>query len=77
MVSAMGALLLGGGSDSEESRDDVAYVQFYNASPNSTSTSLVLDDYSYTAIDFVEQLSLTLPEDDYEINIVYQVDNGT
>jgi hypothetical protein len=153
MVSAMVALLLGCGSDSQESSDDVAYVQCYNASPNSTSTSLVLDDYSYTAVDFadampryacspgsteleiygqdedsetvtvysdtvnlaadsnylfvlyddyhdpehfvrasetietaeytltdldfVEQLSLTLPEDYYEINIVYQADNGT
>jgi|TARA_R110002050_G_scaffold60446_4_gene134073 hypothetical protein len=56
MVSAMGALLLGCGSDSEESSDDVAYVQFYNASPNSTSTSLVLDDYSYTAVDFADAM---------------------
>tara|TARA_R110002033_G_scaffold12354_2_gene37462 strand:+ start:255 stop:491 length:237 start_codon:yes stop_codon:yes gene_type:complete len=62
-MSAMGALILGCGSDSEESSDDIAYVQFYNASPNSTSTSLVLDDYSYTAVDFVENLSLTLSED--------------
>jgi hypothetical protein len=75
MVPVMGALLLGCGSDSEESSDNV--VQFYNASPNRTSASLVLDDYSYTAVDFVEQLSLTLPEDYYEINIVYQADNGT
>lgn len=56
MVSAMGALLLGCGSDSEESSSDVAYVQFYNASPNSTSTSLVLDDYSYTAVDFADAM---------------------
>jgi len=56
MVPVMGALLLGCGSDSEDSSDDVAYVQFYNASPNSTSTSLVLDDYSYTAVDFADAM---------------------
>ncbi|MGX9463380.1 hypothetical protein ACWXWU_19435 [Shewanella sp. A14] len=56
MVSLMGSLLLGCGSDSEDSSTDVAYVQFYNASPNSTSTSLVLDDYAYTAVDFADAI---------------------
>ncbi|MGI2173833.1 hypothetical protein [Shewanella ulleungensis] len=57
MLSAVGAVLLGCGSDSSDSSSsDVAYVQYYNASPNSTSTSLVLDDYAYTAIDFADAM---------------------
>ena len=57
IMSTVGAVLLGCGSDSSDSSSsDVAYVQYYNASSNSTSTSLVLDDYAYTAIDFADAM---------------------
>ncbi|MCU7375819.1 hypothetical protein PEC18_34670 [Paucibacter sp. O1-1] len=57
LISAVGTVMFGCGSDSSDSSSsDVAYVQYYNASPNSTSTSLVLDDYSYTAIDFADAM---------------------
>lgn len=57
LISAVGTVMFGCGSDSSDSSSsDVAYVQYYNASPNSTSTSLVLDDYSYSAIDFADAM---------------------
>ncbi|MCL1048663.1 hypothetical protein L2755_03305 [Shewanella abyssi] len=31
-----------------------AYVQYYNASPNSTATALVLDGYQYTAVSYAD-----------------------
>ncbi|WP_282166458.1 hypothetical protein [Shewanella japonica] len=37
---------------SDDDSDSVAYVQFYNASADSTATSLVLDDYQYTDVEF-------------------------
>ncbi|MBB1381303.1 hypothetical protein H5071_04815, partial [Shewanella sp. SR41-2] len=41
------------------------------------SETIETAEYTLTDLDFVEKLSLTLPEDDYEINIVYEADNGT
>lgn len=39
-------------SDDEESSSDASYIQLYNASANSTSLSLSLDDYLYTAVEY-------------------------
>ncbi|MCE9687854.1 hypothetical protein LZP73_16865 [Shewanella sp. AS16] len=50
------AALVGCGSDSESGSSAVAYVQYYNASPNSRATALVLDDYEYAAIDFADAM---------------------
>ncbi|ACJ27484.1 Conserved hypothetical protein [Shewanella piezotolerans WP3] len=41
-------------SDDESDSSSEAYVQYYNASPNSTATALVLDGYQYTAIDYAD-----------------------
>ncbi len=54
-VGLISALLIGAtgcSSDDEESSTDASYIQLYNASANSTSLSLSLDDYLYTAVDY-------------------------
>ncbi|WP_153916328.1 hypothetical protein [Shewanella sp. TC10] len=58
MMVCMGSLVLVGcdSSDSEETSDSSAYVQYYNASANSTATSLVLDDYEYSDIEFGDSM---------------------
>ncbi|MPY25098.1 DUF4397 domain-containing protein [Shewanella psychropiezotolerans] len=43
-------------SDDEESSTDESYIQFYNASANSTSLSLSLDDYQYTAVEYANAM---------------------
>lgn len=48
------------GCDSSDSDDnsetDSAYIQFYNASANSTATSLVMDEYEYTSVAFSDSM---------------------
>ncbi|GGP45006.1 hypothetical protein GCM10009347_10570 [Shewanella algicola] len=41
------------------------------------SETIETAEYTLTDLDFVEEQSTTLPEDFYEINIVYEADNGT
>ncbi|MCC4833007.1 hypothetical protein LMH66_10220 [Shewanella sp. 10N.7] len=53
-VSLMGCDSIDG--DSDDDSDSVAYVQYYNASANSTATSLVLDDYEYSDIEFGDSM---------------------
>ncbi|MCG9738935.1 hypothetical protein L1D32_12255 [Shewanella insulae] len=50
------ALLTSACGSDESSSDAAAYIQFYNASPNSVATHLVLDEYAYTAVDFSDAL---------------------
>ncbi|MCL1067878.1 hypothetical protein L2735_13865 [Shewanella olleyana] len=59
MMVCMGSVALVGcdsSDDSDESSDSSAYVQYYNASANSTATSLVLDDYEYSDIEFGDSM---------------------
>ncbi|MGZ9899035.1 hypothetical protein [Shewanella gaetbuli] len=78
LMSLLAGTLVGCGSDSDEaSSDDVAYIQYYNASPNSTSTVLALDDYGYSAVDFAD----SMPRYSYstgtaELDIYGQDENG-
>ena len=45
-----GLALVNAGCGSDESGENKpAYIQFYNASPNSVASHLVLDEYAYTA----------------------------
>ncbi|WP_041417644.1 hypothetical protein [Shewanella woodyi] len=41
-----------GGSDNDESKPDVTYIQYYNASPDSTSTYLSLTKKKYSKVNF-------------------------
>ncbi|MCL1038689.1 DUF4397 domain-containing protein [Shewanella submarina] len=55
LILAMGVVLSVVGcsdSDKEEPKKQVAYVQYYNASPDSTSTNLVLKSKKYTSVNF-------------------------
>ncbi len=42
--------------DDNESSTDTSYIQLYNASPNSTSLSLSIDDYEYTAVEYANAM---------------------
>lgn len=44
-------------SDDEDSSSDVSYIQFYNASSNSTSARLSMDEYEYTEVDFADSMA--------------------
>ncbi|WP_144212363.1 hypothetical protein [Shewanella donghaensis] len=44
------------GDDDDSDSDSIAYIQYYNASANSTETSLVMDDYEYTSIEFGDSM---------------------
>ncbi|MCL1057257.1 DUF4397 domain-containing protein [Shewanella gelidimarina] len=48
------ATAVGCSSDDESDSSNEAYVQYYNASPNSTATALVLDGYQYTAVNYAD-----------------------
>lgn len=43
-------------SDDSESTSSGSYIQYYNGSPNSTSTALVLDAYAYSSVSFADSL---------------------
>ena len=71
LMAALSVGLVGCGSDSESDSTAVSYIQYYNASANSTSTSLVLDDYSYTAINFADAMPrYEYPTGTAEVSIV-------
>ncbi|QFU24514.1 DUF4397 domain-containing protein [Shewanella eurypsychrophilus] len=58
-IGLLSALLIGAtgcSSDDEESSTATSYVQLYNASANSTSLSLSLDDYQYTAVEYANAM---------------------
>ena len=44
-------------SDDEDTSSDASYIQFYNASPNSTSARLSMDEYEYTGVDFADSMA--------------------
>ncbi|WP_299790732.1 hypothetical protein [uncultured Shewanella sp.] len=54
-----GALLgmTGCSSDDEDTTSDASYIQFYNASPNSTAARLSMDEYEYTGVDFADSMA--------------------
>ncbi|WP_254843475.1 hypothetical protein [Shewanella sp. UCD-KL21] len=59
MMLGLSSLTLMGcdSSDSDDdSETDSAYIQFYNASANSTATSLVMDEYEYTSVAFSDSM---------------------
>ncbi|MGE6648990.1 DUF4397 domain-containing protein [Shewanella colwelliana] len=43
------------GSD-EDTSDSATYIQYYNGSPNSVATALILDDYEYARVNFADSL---------------------
>ncbi|WP_299805749.1 hypothetical protein [uncultured Shewanella sp.] len=55
-LSAIMATLVACSSDDNESTSNSSYIQYYNASPNSTETALVLDDYAYSVVNFADSL---------------------
>ncbi|WP_394129602.1 hypothetical protein [Shewanella maritima] len=55
--SVLLASFVGCSSDSDEdTTTQYSYFQYYNASANSTLTALVLDDYTYSGIDFADAI---------------------
>ncbi|QYJ99394.1 hypothetical protein K0J45_09460 [Shewanella alkalitolerans] len=50
------AVMMAACDSDETSSDAAAYIQFYNASPNSVATHLVLDEHAYTAVEFSDAL---------------------
>ncbi|MDO6775489.1 hypothetical protein Q4591_08990 [Shewanella sp. 3_MG-2023] len=59
MMLGLSSLTLMGcdSSDSDDnSETDSAYIQFYNASANSTATSLVMGEYEYTSVAFSDSM---------------------
>ncbi|PKG56305.1 DUF4397 domain-containing protein [Shewanella sp. GutDb-MelDb] len=48
------ATAVGCSSDDDSDSSSEAYIQYYNASPNSTATALVLDGYQYTAVSYAD-----------------------
>lgn len=79
-IGLLSALLIGVtgcGSDDEEGATDASYVQFYNASANSTSLSLSLDDYQYSAVDYANAMpKYAYATGDTELEIVGRDDIG-
>ncbi|GIU19368.1 MULTISPECIES: DUF4397 domain-containing protein [unclassified Shewanella] len=55
-LSVLMSTLVACSSDDNGSTSDSSYIQYYNASPNSTSTVLVLDDYGYSEVSFSDAL---------------------
>ncbi|MGS0689991.1 hypothetical protein [Shewanella sp. 0m-4] len=53
--------MAGCSSDDNESSSNSSYIQYYNASPNSTATRLVLDDYPYSDVEYAD----TMPRYEY------------
>ncbi|MCG9746372.1 hypothetical protein [Shewanella sp. Isolate8] len=55
LFAGLALVITGCGSD-ESSENKAAYIQFYNASPNSVASHLVLDEYAYTAVSYSDAL---------------------
>ena len=59
-----------GGDDKKDSTKEVAYVQYYNASPDSTKTYLSLKAKKYNALNFGEAMSrFAVPIGDNKLSI--------
>ncbi|WOT04696.1 hypothetical protein [Shewanella youngdeokensis] len=55
-LSVVLATAVGCSSDDDSSSTDAAYIQYYNASANSTSTALELDDYQYGSVSYADSM---------------------
>ncbi|TQV85526.1 DUF4397 domain-containing protein [Aliikangiella coralliicola] len=57
-------------SSDDSSTDSNAYFKFYNASPNSSSSRIYLDETSYSIVDFSKvSVTYALTSDDYELSV--------
>ena len=64
-------------SDDEESSTDASFIQLYNASANSTSLSLSLDDYQYTSVDYANAMpKYTYATGEVELEVIGEDEIG-
>ncbi|MCJ8302843.1 hypothetical protein [Shewanella sp.] len=64
-------------SDDTVTSTDASYIQFYNASANSTSLSLSLDDYQYTAVEYANAMpKYAYATGEFEVEIIGKDDIG-